>query len=45
MLKDMPIRQLVMISNGAMTPAVMEGLVDMMSGHYIRDVKKRKNKV
>ena len=36
MLKDMPIRQLVMISNGAMTPAVMEGLVDMMNDHYIR---------
>ena len=40
MLKDMPIRQLVMMSNGAMTPAVMEGLVDMMNGHYICDAKK-----
>mgnify|MGYP001777728134 CR=1 FL=1 len=36
----MPIRQLVMMSNGAMTPAVMEGLVDMMSGHYICGAKK-----
>ena len=45
MLEDMPIRQLVMISNGAMTPAVMEGLVDMMNGHYIRGAKKMKNKV
>lgn len=42
MLEDMPIRQLVMMSNGAMTPAVMEGLVDMMNGHYIRGAKKMK---
>ena len=40
MLEDMPIHQLVMISNRAMTPAVMEGLVDMMNGHYICDAKK-----
>ena len=40
MLKDMPIPQLVMMSNGAMTPAVMEGLADMMNGHYIRVAKK-----
>ena len=42
MLEDMPICQLVMMSNGAMTPAVMEGLVDMMNGHYIRGTKKMK---
>lgn len=42
MLEDMPIRQLVMMSNGAMTPAVMEGLVDMMNGHYIRGANKMK---
>ena len=35
----MPIRQLVMMPNGSMTPAVMEGLVDMMNGHYIRYAK------
>lgn len=40
MLEDMWIRQLVMMLNGAMTPAVMEGLVDMMNGHYICDAKK-----
>ena len=45
MLEDMPICQLVMMSNGALTPAVMEGLVDKMNGHYIRGAKKRKNKV
>ena len=42
MLEDMPIRQLVMMSNGAMTPVLMEGLVDMMNGHYIRGAKKMK---
>lgn len=41
MLEDMSICQLVM-SNGAMTPAVMVGLVDMMNGHYIRGAKKMK---
>ena len=41
-LENMPIRQLVMMSNGALTPAVMEGLVDMMNGHYIRGAKKMK---
>ena len=40
MLEDMQIRQLVMMSNGAMTPAVMKGLVDMMNDHYIRGSKK-----
>lgn len=45
MLEDMPIRQLVMISNRTMTPAVVEGLVDVMNGHYIRGAKKMKNKV
>ena len=41
-LENMPIRQLVMMSNGAMTPAVMEGLVDIMNDHYIRGAKKMK---
>ena len=41
-LENMPIRQLVMMSNGAMTPAVMEGLVDIMNDHYIRGAKKIK---
>ena len=35
MLEDMPIRQLAMMSGGALTPQVMEGLVEMMNGHYI----------
>ena len=42
MLEDMSIRQLVMISNRTMTTAVVEGLVDMMNGHYIRGAKKMK---
>ena len=42
MLEDILIRQLVMMSNGAMTSAVMEGLVDMMNSHYIRGAKKLK---
>lgn len=42
MLEDMPNHQLVVMSNGALTPAVMEGLVDMMNGHYIRGAKKIK---
>ena len=41
-LENMPIRQLVMMSNVAMTPAVMEGLVDIMNDHYIRGAKKMK---
>ena len=41
-LENMPIRQLVMMSNGAMTPAVMEGLVDIMNDYYIRGAKKMK---
>ena len=41
-LENMPIRQLVMMSNGAMTPAVIEGLVDIMNDHYIRGAKKMK---
>ena len=36
MFEDMSVCQLVMMSNGAMTPAVMKGLVDMMNDHYIR---------
>ena len=39
MLEDNSVCQLVMLSNGAMTPAVMEGLVDMRNGHYIRYAK------
>ena len=42
MIEDMLIRQLVIMWNKAMTPAVMEGLVDMMNGHYIRGAKKMK---
>ena len=42
MFEDMSVCQLVMISNGAMTPVVMEGLADMMNGHYIRGAKKMK---
>lgn len=42
MLEDMPIRQLAMMSGGAMTPAVVAGLVDMMNGHYLSGLKKMK---
>ena len=42
MLEDMSIRQLIMMSNEEIIPAVMEGLVDMMNGHYIRGANKMK---
>ncbi|MDY3817955.1 MAG: hypothetical protein SO019_02755 [Lachnospiraceae bacterium] len=42
MLEDMPIRQLAMMFGGAMTPAVVAGLVEMMNGHYLRGLKKMK---
>ena len=42
MLEDMPLRQLAMLSGDAMTPNVMEGLVEMMNGHYIRGLRKMK---
>jgi len=35
----MPLRQLAMLSGGAMTPAVLDGLVEMMNGHYLRGLK------
>ena len=43
MLEDMPLRQLAMLSGDAMTPNVMEGLVEMMNGHYIRGLRKMKS--
>ena len=43
MLEDMPIRQLAMMSGGAMTPQVVSGLVEMMNGHYLKGLKKMKN--
>ena len=42
MLEDMPIRQLAMMFGGAMTPAVVAGLVEMMNGLYLRGLKKMK---
>ena len=42
MLEDMPLRQLAMLSGDAMIPNVMEGLVEMMNGHYIRGLRKMK---
>ena len=42
MLEDMPLRQLAMVSGGALTPGIMAGLVDMMNGHTIRGLKKMK---
>ena len=42
MLEDMPVRQLAMMSGGALTPGVMAGLVEMMNGHYLRGLKKMK---
>ena len=43
MLEDMPLRQLAMLSGDAMTPNVMEGLVEMMNGHYIRGLRNMKS--
>ena len=43
MLEDMPLRQLAMLSGDAMTPNVMEGLVEMMNSHYIRGLRKMKS--
>ena len=40
MLEDMPLRQLAMLSGGAMTPTVLDGLVEMMNGHYLRGLKR-----
>ncbi|MDY4486992.1 MAG: glycoside hydrolase family 3 C-terminal domain-containing protein, partial [Candidatus Limivicinus sp.] len=42
MLEDMPLRQLAMVSGGALTPGIMAGLVDMMNGHFIRGLTKMK---
>lgn len=42
MLEDMPIRQLAMLSGGAMTPSLMDGLVELMNGHYLKGFKKLK---
>lgn len=39
MLEDMPLRQLAMLSGGAMTSAVMDGLVEIMNGHFFRGLK------
>lgn len=43
MLEDMPLRQLAMLSGDAMTLNVMEGLVEMMNGYYIRGLRKMKS--
>ena len=43
MLEYMPFRQLAMLSGDAMAPNVMEGLVEMMNGHYIRGLRKMKS--
>lgn len=40
MFEDMPIRQLVMLSNGALNEKVLDGLLEMMNGHYIRGLKR-----
>lgn len=40
MLEDMPLRQLAMLSGGAMPPSLMDGLVEMMNGHFFRGLKK-----
>ena len=42
MFEDMSVCQLVKMSNRTMTPAVMEGLFDMMNGNYINGAKKMK---
>ena len=40
MLEDIPIRQLVMISNRTITPSFMERLFDIIYYHYIRGANK-----
>ena len=45
MLEDMPICQLVIISNGEMTPSAMEGLVDIINATIFVVLRKWKNKV
>lgn len=42
MLLDMPLRQLAMLSGDVMTLNVMEGLLVMMNGHYLKGLKKMK---
>lgn len=36
MAEDMPLRQMAMMSGGAMTPARMNALLDMMNGHFFK---------
>ncbi|MEG2394134.1 MAG: hypothetical protein RSC36_03795, partial [Ruthenibacterium sp.] len=38
MVYDMPIRSLAMVSNGALTPEKVDGLVDILNGHALRGV-------
>ena len=39
MLYDMPIRSLAMVANGAMTPAKIQGVVDVLNGHLLRGAR------
>ena len=40
MLDDMPLRQLAMMSNGALNETILEGLLEMMNGHYLKGLKR-----
>ena len=42
MLENMPIRQLMIMLNGAMAPSAMEWLVNIIYYYYIRVAKKMK---
>lgn len=44
MLPDMPMRFLAMMSNGGFSLTKIEGLVEMMNGHYLRGWKKMRQK-
>ena len=40
MMFDMPLRALVMLSGGAMSANMLDGLLDTMNGHYIKGIGK-----
>lgn len=39
MLEDLPLRGLVMFSNGALSSARLEGIIDTMNGHMLRGLR------
>lgn len=43
MLEDLPLRALGLMSGGMMTPKQVDGIVDLLNGHYIKGLKKMKD--